>query len=321
MNIEFKHDPHLATQSVERVLSDCGYDYTVKELNGGYGKKYSLAIGGAIVLYFKKGLSSTLITEKINDADAGRLIHSIQLATGSQPTKILSNSPISVYKSSTSRIELDIPTYGNHIGTDESGKGDFFGGLSVAGVYIDSDSEEILRSAGVKDSKSLTDNKIIQLNALIYATLGAESIATICLTPTEYNINYPLYGSNVNIMLARAHTRIIEMLLSKHDCSNVVIDQFCEESTIFNALHTLGSKANILLTPRAERDIAVAAASIVARANFIEQMENLSQQCGFELPKGANAIVVDKAKQVKRQLGADRLSDFVKTHFKTIDKI
>lgn len=337
MNIEFKHPSDVSKAAMTSALSSLGYSYTLKEINNGYGLKYILDNGSAIVMYFSKGKSSSIIAEKMPDDMAITLIDRLQ-EFAAKCLKIECVAPITPQKSgvktskapahlhiefngNTSRQELAIPAFSRHIGSDESGKGDFFGGLTVSAVFVTAEQESRLRLAGVRDSKSLSDDKILVIHDSIIEIVGVGSVSSITLSPTEYNEYYPRYRANVNYLLARAHGKVLSNLITRHDCHDIVVDQFCSEDYMKKALAVNCNDCNLLLTPRAERDIAVAAASIIARANYVKQMDSLSIKAGFELAKGANSIVVEQAKRLVKTQGVNCLKDYVKMHFKTIDQV
>lgn len=220
------------------------------------------------------------------------------------------------------RVIRDIPLLDNHIGTDESGKGDYFGPLVVAGVFVTSEDEDRLRSIGVRDSKHNSDRRNIDLANQITSLLGQSKIAIITIRPERYNSLYIEMGKNLNKILAWGHSRAIEDLLVKQTCNNVIADQFGDESFIKNALLKNGKNIQLLQTPKAERDIAVAAASILARAKFLEELDRLSKIAGIQLLKGANSAVEDVARKlVEKKLNKDFLKNFAKYHFKTTDNI
>lgn len=202
------------------------------------------------------------------------------------------------------------------IGTDEAGKGDFFGSLAVAAVYVDDSNEEKLRTAGVKDSKRLSDRQVIALSRLIKATSPHEIVK---ITPAKYNKLYAKV-KNLNKILAWAHARAIENLLSRISCDTVVTDQFADRSLLEGEMMERGRKVALIQKTRAESDTAVAAASILARAEFLKSLKDLSGQYGINLPKGATHVI-GTAREIAGKYGKDILSKTAKTHFKTMEKL
>lgn len=204
------------------------------------------------------------------------------------------------------------------IGLDESGKGDYFGPLVIGAVYVDEQTEPQLTGLGVRDSKLLSDNRILAL---------AEEIKSICpcsgvaIEPKRYNEVYNKIH-NLNILLAHAHARALESLLEKVSCDLAIADQFGNESLLLNALMEKGRKIKLEQRPRAEEDIAVAAASILARAKFVQLMEQLSRQIGKTLPKGAwDPSIVTIGREIVAKYGQNTLAEVAKLHFKTTETI
>lgn len=204
-----------------------------------------------------------------------------------------------------------------YIGVDESGKGDFFGPLVIAGVISNESINEELLKLGVKDSKKLSDKKVLQL---------AEKIKEICLynvviiKPKRYNeLTEKL---NLNKLLAWGHARVIENLLKEATlkslkCSKAVSDQFGDEEYLLKALMQMGKKIEIMQMHKAEIDPAVASASIIARAEFLKQIKMLSEKYNLDFPKGASSKVVDFANEFVKRYGKDELMNVAKIHFRT----
>ena len=203
------------------------------------------------------------------------------------------------------------------IGTDEAGKGDYFGYLVVAGVMLRSnDEQELLLQAGVADSKRLSDGRVNQLADLITASCLHE---IVMISPAKYNELYRKFA-NLNRLLAWAHGRVIENLLAKHPCDLAIIDQFGSEQVVLDALQRRGRRIEIQQRPRAEADVAVAAASILARSVFVKTLERLSKQVGMTLPKGATHII-EPGKKLVAAKGPRILESVAKLHFRSTDQI
>jgi ribonuclease HIII len=206
---------------------------------------------------------------------------------------------------------------GPRIGTDESGKGDYFGPLVIAGVYVDEKTESKLVELGVKDSKKISDPVILKLEEQIKALCP---YSVVFIGPERYNTLYQKI-KNLNRLLAWGHARVIENLLQKVDCHKAITDQFGDESLVKNSLMDLGKAIELEQRPRAEADPAVAAASIIARAEFVRRLEMLSEEAGEKLPKGAGSVVDQVARRIYQQKGIDGLTKIAKTHFATTAKI
>ena len=210
---------------------------------------------------------------------------------------------------------------GGHIGVDESGKGDFFGPLVVAGVFVDSQIALHLRKLGVMDSKRIgSDARIKALAIAIRATRGVE-VETLVLVPRTYNDVYRKF-KNLNRLLAWGHARVIENILERRpDCPRALSDQFAHPSLIKRALMKRGRGIVMEQRTKAESDVAVAAASILARDKFIEWISVTETRLGLGLPKGASAAVKSAGAEVVNRFGANALIELSKTHFKTASEV
>ena len=212
--------------------------------------------------------------------------------------------------------------YEPHIGVDESGKGDFFGPLVIAGVYVNADSARQLKQAGVQDSKAISsDKRIRDLSEIIRQTPGAIH-EVISIGPERYNEVYQKAG-NLNRLLAWGHARVIENLLERQpDCPRALSDQFAHESVLQKALLTKGKAIKLDQRTKGESDIAVAAASILAREKFINWLEEAGKRLGVELPRGAsNQLITDVGLQLIQQRGQEILPKVGKMHFRNSYRI
>ncbi len=215
----------------------------------------------------------------------------------------------------------ELPVFDCHIGTDESGKGDYFGPLVIAGVYVTKQQEEVLADLGVRDSKRISDNRNKELAKKIEELLGKKCVSIVCISPERYNSLYDEIGRNLNKVLGWGHARVMENLLSDNVCENAIADQFGDETIIKRALLVKGKSLNLIQSPKAERDIGVAAASILARARFLNELERLGKILGVTLSKGVNSAVESIAKNIYENGGLEKLKQFVKLHFQTTQKI
>ncbi len=203
------------------------------------------------------------------------------------------------------------------IGIDEAGKGDFFGPLCIAGVQADEAKIKELIAIGARDSKGIADMVVRKLSAKIKQACPH---AVVFISPKKYNELYASFH-NLNRLLAWGHATAINELVEKTGCTNVIIDQFASEHLVINALKQ--KKLDVTLTQRhrAEADPVVAAASILARAAFLEGLEHLSKQYGMEIPKGASSIVIKTGKALVAREGPKILEQVAKLHFKTKDEV
>jgi ribonuclease HIII len=208
-----------------------------------------------------------------------------------------------------------------HFGIDESGKGDFFGPLVIAGVYTDGEITRSLIKAGIMDSKKITTPaKIRQLAAVIKATPGIE-FDVIALRPEKYNELYANF-KNLNRMLAWGHATVIEELVRKRpDCPRALSDQFAKAEVLQRALKQKNITLQLDQRTKGESDTAVAAASILARERFIDWMDAATKKVGFKIPLGASAAVIAAGKTLVKTHGTDELSKFAKLHFKTTQQV
>jgi ribonuclease HIII len=212
--------------------------------------------------------------------------------------------------------------YEPHIGVDESGKGDFYGPLVIAGVYVNPDSARQLKQSGVQDSKAISsDKRIRDLSDIIRQTPGAIH-EVISIGPERYNEVYQKAG-NLNRLLAWGHARVIENLLERQpDCPRALSDQFAHESVLQKALLTKGKMIQLDQRTKGESDIAVAAASILAREKFINWLEEAGKRLGVELPRGAsNQLITDVGLQLIQQCGKEILPKVGKMHFRNSYRI
>ena len=208
-----------------------------------------------------------------------------------------------------------------HAGIDESGKGDYFGPLVVACCYTDRATVRPLLDIGVTDSKAIKDDRRIAALAGQIRTIVEGRFNIIAIGPESYNRLYGKFG-NLNRLLAWGHAKALETLLEKvPGCPRAISDQFGAKGTVQRALQEKGRNIVLDEYPKAEADIAVAAASILARAEFVQRLELLGHQAGMELPKGAGPLVDAAAKALVARDGPSRLPVFAKLHFKTPHKI
>lgn len=278
-----------------------------------YGLQFTVSIldwSGVIRIYQnKKGIL------KIDYSQLKGEINAIKIQTLIESKKISSDSKNSNKKD----VESELPI----IGTDESGKGDYFGPLVSAGVYVDERSAKDFIGCGIKDSKNLADSKNSEL-AQEVTKICKGRFAIIEISPERYNNLYEQFKKekkNLNTLLAWGHAKAIEEILSKVDCKVAIADQFADESFILGKLQEKGKKLKLIQVPKAEQNIAVAAASILSRARFLEKLSKLSDEYKIDLPKGASQTVIENAKKFVDMYGKERLKKVAKLHFKTTAEV
>lgn len=217
--------------------------------------------------------------------------------------------------------EIDPEQKEPHLGVDESGKGDFFGPLVIAAAYIDAEIYEAFKAANVRDCKDITSDKVtIKMAGDIRKILNGR-YGGLCLGNTTYN---RLYGKmkNVNRILAWGHATSIENALEKvPDCPKAICDKFGPDHRIKSALKERGKKIELIQRTKAESDLAVAAASVMARANFLQNLEHIGKKYGVTIPKGCSAKTVEMACDLVKKHGPAVLPKIAKCHFKTTDKV
>jgi ribonuclease HIII len=209
---------------------------------------------------------------------------------------------------------IDDIKFDEYIGTDESGKGDYFGPLVIAAVYINNKSKIELEKIGVKDSKLFSDNNIKILESSIKKIIG-DNFSIVQINPEKYNQLYESFN-NLNKIMGWAHSKAIENLISKIDCKNVISDKFGNEKLIKDELYKKSIVLNLYQTAKGERFTAVAAASILARAKVVDWFNIKSKEVGFEIPKGGGEQAYTAAKRILNKTDKDYLIKMIKFHFK-----
>jgi ribonuclease HIII len=204
-----------------------------------------------------------------------------------------------------------------HAGLDESGKGDFFGPVVAATVIADKSAIEAWIKAGVKDSKKIADTQIVKLDKLIRGTPGV-SVQTCLCGMTKYNELMARPRNNLNSLLAWEHATALTQALVRKPVAWGLLDQFSKQPLVQRELAKKGVQGfELRMRTKAEEDPVVAAASIVARAEYVRQMHELSKRFGGKLQKGAGSLVKEQAAEIIGKFGARALGDFAKLHFRT----
>lgn len=208
--------------------------------------------------------------------------------------------------------------YEEKVGMDESGKGDYFGPLVVASVFLPQKGFKPLQQAGVMDSKKITDSKIQELAKII--PLHA-SFKTLALSPEKYNELYDSF-KNLNVLLSWTHATCLKNLLSEcKEASLALCDQFTKQPILDYYVKKMNLPITLTQRTKAESDMAVAAASVMARSVFLNRMKSLSEQYGIELPKGAGPHTLKIVRKFLDKYPEEELKKIVKMHFKTTSQI
>lgn len=219
----------------------------------------------------------------------------------------------------SSNLPKDVVTA--HFGVDESGKGDYFGPLVVAGVYADETLAPQLADIGCKDSKQMSGDKEIACVAAQIKKLPGIAYEVLCIGPARYNEMYAQM-KNLNTLLAWGHAGVIAALHGKvPSCPRALSDRFANEWVLQRALRERRVPIKLEQRPRAEADIAVAAASILARARFVEWLSLTARAAQCQLPLGCAPHVLTAARNFIAKHGIERLRDVAKLHFKLTEKI
>jgi ribonuclease HIII len=208
-----------------------------------------------------------------------------------------------------------------HFGIDESGKGDFFGPLVIAGVYVDRAIARQLLDAGVMDSKRISSDQRIKQLADVIRNVPGISSNVVLIGPEKYNELYERFN-NLNDLLGWGHARVIENLLSERpDCPRALSDKFANERVVQRALLSAGQKINVEQRTKAESDIAVAGASILAREKFVLWLDRKGKELGIALPKGVSAGVKTAAREIVAKFADEGLRKVAKMHFRTAAEV
>jgi ribonuclease HIII len=260
-----------------------------------------------------------------------RVVQAVEAAAGAGGAASTSVAPAAglparhAPRGAATGLNIERPFESPWIGSDESGKGDYFGPLVACAVYVDDRVLAILETLGVRDSKRLSDARNRGLAGEVRAVAG-EGRAEVVVPPERYNALYEQFraeGKNLNTLLAWAHSRAIETVLERVPCEHVIVDQFADARYLQSRLQrrVQDRPLTIVQAPRAEANLAVAAASVLARDRFLEWLARAEREAGQALPKGAAPQVEVAARTLVHRLGQDALGRFAKLHFKTTQRV
>lgn len=205
------------------------------------------------------------------------------------------------------------------IGSDEVGTGDYFGPIVVTAAFVSKDNISYLESLGVKDSKKMTDDKILDVVPKIIKKIPYESIV---LSNEEYN---KFYSSDINMNKIKAilHNKVLCKMKDKYPHDYIIVDEFAKSFIYYNYLKSVPTvcKGITFLTKGEDKSLAVAAASLISRYIFINEFNKLSKELGVILPKGASTKVDEIGTNIVKKYGFDKLASIAKLNFKNTDKI
>ena len=217
-------------------------------------------------------------------------------------------------------IYIDPKIYNSSaIGSDEVGTGDYFGPIVVSAAYVDKENISWLESLGVKDSKKLTDDKIIEIVPQIIKKIPYE---TLVFSNLEYNNKYS-DDINMNKIKAILHNKVLSKLVDKYNHDYVIVDEFAKPYVYYNYLK---SSPNIVknitfMTKGEDKHLSVACASLISRYVFIKEFDKLGESVDEFLPKGASDKVDAIGLKIVKKYGFDKLKDIAKLSFKNTNKI
>lgn len=210
--------------------------------------------------------------------------------------------------------------YASTIGSDEVGTGDYFGPIVVTATFVAKENIPFLEELGVKDSKKMTDDKILEVVPKIIKTIPYESII---LSNKEYNEKYNS-DINMNKIKAILHNKALMTIKNKEqNYDYIVVDQFAEPYVYFNYLKTSSNVVRNLtfMTKAEDKCLSVACASIISRYIFLKEFDKLSKNLGMNLLKGASDKVDEQGLTIVKKYGIDKLSEIAKLNFKNTEKI
>ena len=219
------------------------------------------------------------------------------------------------------KIKVDPKIYNaNTIGSDEVGTGDYFGPIVVTSAYVKKEDIKFLEELGIKDSKKLTDEKVLEIVPKIIDRIPYNSII---LTNQEYNQKYN-ENMNMNKIKAVLHNKVLLNLINEnHPYDYVIVDEFAKPYVYYNYLKDVPNvfRKITFLIKAESKSLSVACASLISRYIFIKEMNKLSKDWGIELPKGAGPNVDEMGYQIVQKYGFDKLKEIAKLNFKNTEKI
>ncbi|KEO84564.1 ribonuclease HIII [Tumebacillus flagellatus] len=316
-------DLATASQRAEALCKENGLEI-LEQKDIPYGRQFKVRAGGTTAqlnVYFgKKGLK---LVVQGGGGEAKSALESVTAAMEGRSAGSAASTSAPAKKDKKPLPDVEFAYEEPWIGTDESGKGDFFGGLVTAGVIVDPEAVPLLQSLGVDDSKKINDAKIQSMSTEIRKICYGK-YKILSLVPSKYNDLYERMkgeGKNLNSLLAWAHVSVLESLLEIQYVKLAIADKFADEKYINTRLKKLGRTIELIQVPKAEQNIAVAAASILARDAFLRWHQDAKKQHGVTFPKGANAQVVQVGRTYVQSNGKEALRNVAKLHFKTTEEV
>jgi ribonuclease HIII len=288
----FRYNPEQAS-SLSEALTAAGY--TFKSL--AYAKFQARCDGVTVSLY-----------------NSGKLVVQGQDPTAWANQFLNGAAPLEKKVSAAPPVNQDQSS----LGSDEAGKGDSFGGLVVCAVAAPESELIHLSKAGVSDSKRIPDDRIRVLAPWIRSNF---QVAEIILSPEQYNLQRLQCHENVNRLLTKMHAEAIQSLYLQTGINHAIVDCFSAERPVAKQLKRTVPQLEVAEVPKAERFLAVAAASILARENFLVMMKELSEQWAMDIPLGSGTPVPRALRKFLEIHGTSKLDQVAKVHFKNVIRI
>lgn len=237
------------------------------------------------------------------------------------PTKKIEMTNSTEKKKEKKEVYIDPKIYNStSIGSDEVGTGDYFGPIVVTSAYVKKENIPFLEELGVKDSKKLTDEKILEIVPKLIKVIPYSSVV---LSNKEYNEKYS-EDINMNKLKAILHNKVLEnMVKNGYEYDYIVVDEFAQKYVYFNYLKSSNDVVRNItfLTKGEDKCLSVACASLISRYIFIKEFAKISENVGMLLPKGASTLVDEKGVEIVKKYGFDKLKEIAKLNFKNTTKI
>ncbi len=313
----------ILQNNLKQKLSNNGFHFQgTKPLN--YGISLLFEDGKILNLYNGKKGASAVLAGKINQSERKLFEEAISAVLQKGPSTLKPKQSPGSFSSSAQRTPQQSSSSPSNlfsfdqtwVGCDESGKGDFFGPLVVCAVAFKPEQVEHFAQLGIQDGKKLSNARVHHYAHIIQDSLPYK----VCsFFPEEYNRDYP---GNLNHFLSDLHAQVIGELAQQEKITHAISDQFGNPARLRKTLRNKGPEnLELISLPRAEQDIAVAAAGILARSLFLQALEELSNEAGQNLPPGAGPQVLAAGKTLVRSQGESSLRKYAKLHFKTREQI
>ena len=213
--------------------------------------------------------------------------------------------------------------FGDQIGSDEVGVGDFLGPMIVVAAFVKESDIHTLIELGIHDSKKMSDKKILEIGPQI-AKQFKNQYSKLTLSNEKYNEMLDK-GENLNSMKAKMHNRaLLNMHKDYMDVLNIFVDQFVAEKTYYKYLNDANEEQvkDITFKTKGESYFpSVALASVIARYSYLQVMKDLSEKYGMDFPFGASKKVTEFAKKFLEKYGEEELYKVAKKNFANYNEV